>query len=133
MQRITWIVGLVTALVLATAESGRAAELRPLEIYFLDMMGGASTLIVTPLVESVLIDTGSLGPADRDPKRIFAAANDAGLSKIDYLVTTHFHSDHFGGILKLSKLIPIGKFLDKGHLPQQRERESAEFQMLYDR
>jgi competence protein ComEC len=95
------------------------------------MMGGGSTLIVTPLGESVLIDTGSLEPKHRDADRIFAAARQAGLRKIDYLVTTHFHSDHYGGILQLTKRIPVSTFMDKGHLPPDHERQSASFKKLY--
>jgi competence protein ComEC len=102
-----------------------------LDIYFLDMVGGGSTLIVTPLGESVLIDTGSLEPRHRDAERIYKATQHAGLKRIDYLITTHFHSDHFGGILQLSKRIPVGKFMDKGYLPPEEERESKWFRQLY--
>ncbi len=119
---------------LSWAAVGQSSDLRPsrpLDIYFLDMMGGGSTLIVTPLGESVLIDTGSLEPQHRDAERIFAAARHAGLKHIDYLVTTHFHSDHYGGILQLTKLIPVKKFMDKGHLSPERERNSASFKKLY--
>lgn len=124
----------IVAVLLAScsAVDGKSAQTGPsrnLEIYFLDMVGGASTLIVTPLGESVLIDTGSLEPKHRDAERIYAAARQAGLKRIDYLVTTHFHSDHFGGILQLTKLIPVGKFIDKGHLPP--ETETTWFKQLY--
>jgi competence protein ComEC len=121
-------------LILYAAGSATAAQTAPaksLDVYFLDMMGGGSTLIVTPLGESVLIDTGSLEPMHRDAERIHAAAQHAGLKQIDYLVTTHFHSDHFGGILQLTKLIPVKTFIDKGHLPPEHERESAWFKKLY--
>lgn len=111
---------------------GESTETRKdLDIYFLDMVGGASTLIVTPLGESVLIDTGSLEPKHRDADRIHAATQQAGLRRIDYLVTTHFHSDHFGGILELTNRIPVKRFMDKGHLPSERERKSATFAKLY--
>jgi len=130
---MTWMVCLILISISVSAGSGQASEPRPLEIYFLDMMGGASTLIVTPLGESVLIDTGSVGPADRDPKRILAAASDAGLKHIDYLVTTHFHSDHFGGILEVTKRIPVRKFFDKGRLPLPEEQEQDNFKTLYAR
>jgi hypothetical protein len=95
------------------------------------MMGGGSTLIVTPLGESVLIDTGSLEPEHRDADRILAAAKHAGIRQIDHLVTTHFHSDHYGGLLEVSRRIPIKRFYDKGHLPPEREQESASFKRLY--
>lgn len=92
----------------------QAQEPRPLDIYFLDMVGGSSTLIVTPMGESVLIDTGSLRPEHRDADRILKACEDAKLKQIDYLVTTHFHSDHFGAILEVSQRIPVKCFIDKG-------------------
>lgn len=91
-----------------------AKEAQSLDIYFLDMVGGGSTLLVTPLSESVLIDTGSLRPEHRDADRILRVCQDAGLKQIDYLVTTHFHSDHFGAILEVSQRIPVKCFLDKG-------------------
>ncbi|NIP27152.1 MAG: MBL fold metallo-hydrolase, partial [Phycisphaerae bacterium] len=88
-----------------------------LDIYFLDMVGGGSTLIVTPMGESVLIDTGSLEPKHRDADRMHKACMDAGLQQIDYLVTTHFDTDHYGGILELSKRIPIKCFIDNDTPP----------------
>ncbi len=91
---------------------GRGQTGENLDIYFLDMAGGGSTLIVTPPGESVLIDTGSLEPKHRDADRMYRACKDAGLKYIDYLVTTHFDVDHYGGILELSKRIPIKHFID---------------------
>lgn len=102
-----------------------------LDIYFLDMVGGASTLIVTPLGESVLIDTGSLEPEHRDAGRIYQACRYAGLKHIDYLITTHFDSDHFGGILGLAKRIPVKCFMDKGALPPEHQQENKWFKKLY--
>src|ERR1051326_340880 len=70
-----------------------------LAIYWIDNEGGAATLIVGPSGQSLLVDTGNPGPGseDRDAKRILEAARMAGLSRIDMLLTTHFHSDHVGG------------------------------------
>jgi competence protein ComEC len=85
-----------------------------LEIYFVDVEGGGATLIVTPSGGSLLADTGSPGPADRDAKRIAQVAQLAGLKKIDYALITHFDSDHSGGAPALAKLIPIDRFLDHG-------------------
>jgi len=108
--------------VLCVSAASMAAD-RTLDIYFLDMVGGGSTLIVTPAGESVLIDTGSLRPEGRDVGRIVRACRVAGLERIDWLVTTHFHSDHFGAILPLSKAIPIARFIDKGALPPEKNED----------
>jgi competence protein ComEC len=85
-----------------------------LEIYWIDAEGGAATLIVSPSGESMLVDTANRTPDDRDAKRIFAATQQAGLHKIDILLTTHFHSDHIGAMPALAKLIPIGMYMDHG-------------------
>ena len=86
---------------------------KTLDIYWVDSEGGGSTLVVTPAGESVLIDSGN--PGGRDSARIHqVATRTAALKKIDYLVTTHFHVDHFGGAAELSAMIPIGTVLDNG-------------------
>ena len=117
-------------LVIGFALGGCSQVEKPLDIYFLDMMGGASTLIVTPLGESVLIDTGSREPKHRDVDRIVRACRHAGLQQIDYLVTTHFDVDHYGGILELSKRIPIKTFFDNDTPPQDITKRQA-FQKLH--
>ena len=84
-----------------------------LRIYWVDVEGGAATLIVTPAGESILLDTGLDG--DRDPGRIAALAkNIAKVERIDHLIITHFDVDHHGGAANLSKLIPIGRVYDPG-------------------
>jgi len=86
---------------------------KTLDIYWIDVEGGAATLIVTPAGQSLLADTGN--PGDRDAQRIFdVATKQAHLKKIDSVLITHFHSDHVGGAPALAKLIPIGGFVDHG-------------------
>src|SRR6266852_7136311 len=90
----------------------RAAP-KSLDIYFIDVEGGAATLIVTPLGESLLIDSGN--PGERDAGRIAHVALEvAGLKQIDHYLTTHWHRDHVGGIPNLAKLIPVKNFYDHG-------------------
>jgi competence protein ComEC len=87
--------------------SATFAQSRNLDIYWIDVEGGAATLIVSPSRESMLIDTGW---NERDAQRIMTAAKLAGLTKIDYVVISHFHADHVGGLAALTKLIPTGKY-----------------------
>lgn len=83
-----------------------------LTIYFIDVEGGQSTLIVTPDGKSLLIDAGYTGNNGRDRDRILGAVRDAGLKQIDHLLVTHFHVDHAGGVPDLAERIPIGEFID---------------------
>ena len=95
--------------------AGAAPAERSMRIYFIDVLGGAATLIVTPENESILIDSGWPGQDDRDPKRIeHVLRKVAGLDHLDHLVTTHWHVDHFGGVEGLAGLVRIDHFWDRG-------------------
>jgi beta-lactamase superfamily II metal-dependent hydrolase len=99
-----------------------------LEIYVVDVEGGNATLFVAPSGESVLIDTGNGGAgAVRDADRIMAAAKDAGLTRLDHLITTHWHGDHFGGMAELAGRIPIRHFIDHGPNVQAGAAAADEF------
>ena len=102
----------LVACLMLTAGNARAQSGR-LEIYWVDVEGGAATLMIAPSGESLLYDAG-FETGDRDAKRIFAVAQAAGLKKIDYFVLSHFHADHEGGLPALAKLIPIGACFDRG-------------------
>lgn len=97
-----------------TAGATVAAQSGNLKITWIDVEGGASTLFVSPTGESLLFDTGFPENGDRDARRIAAAARQAGLTKIDHVVISHWHGDHVGGLEALSKLIPLGRFYDHG-------------------
>src|SRR5881396_3415035 len=87
---------------------------KTLEIYSIDVEGGQATLLVSPSGQSMLVDTGWRGFNGRDADRIVAAAKQAGVSRIDYLVVTHYHADHVGGVPELAARLPIGTFVDHG-------------------
>src|SRR5215475_8931309 len=99
----------------AIAPALRAQSGKPLTIYVVDVEGGNATLFVAPSGQSLLIDTGNGGPAaERDGGRILAAAQDAGLTQIDHLITTHWHGDHFGAMEFVASKLPIKHFIDHG-------------------
>jgi competence protein ComEC len=87
---------------------------KPLQIFFVDVEGGQATLFVTPAHQSLLIDTGWPGNDGRDADRIVATAKKAGIKKIDYVLITHFHNDHVGGLPQLVDRIPVGTVIDHG-------------------
>ena len=100
----------VVWVVLVTTASAKSAK--PLQIYFIDVEGGQATLVVSPSERSLLIDAGWAGGSDAD--RIMAAVKSAGIKKLDYVVITHFHGDHVGGVADLVQRVKIGTFVDHG-------------------
>ena len=105
---------LVTFCVALAYAAFSSAESKPLQVYAFDVEGGQSTLIVSPSGQSLLIDTGWPGNKGRDAERIVAAAKSAGLKQIDYVLITHFHRDHVGGVPQLAERFKIGTFVDHG-------------------
>jgi len=118
--------------IVSVAALGQPPAAKTLDIYFIDVEGGQSTLLVTPAGQTLLVDAGfpSTGtfasrPGDpakaRDPQRILEVARLAGVSRIDYLFVTHFHGDHVGGVSELAQLMPIGTFIDHGGVNDDAE------------
>jgi beta-lactamase superfamily II metal-dependent hydrolase len=103
---------ITTILFFLLCAPARAA--RTLDVYFIDVEGGQATLFVSPAGESMLVDTGWPDAGGRDADRIVSAAKLAGVKQIDYLVVTHYHTDHVGGVPQLAARIPIRTFVDHG-------------------
>ena len=126
-------VACLVAVAALAAMVAHGAAAKTLDIYFIDVEGGQSTLLVTPAGQTLLIDAGFPGsgtfeskpgnPRDaRDARRITAAARDAGITHIDYLLITHFHADHDGGVVELAQSMPIRTFVDHGSVVPEAEQ-----------
>ena len=105
-------------------ESGKA-----LQIYFVDVEGGQATLFVTPQGKSLLIDTGWPDSNGRDADRIIAATKLAGIKQLDFVLLTHYHMDHAGGLPQLAAQIPIRTVIDHG---QNREPQEAATEKVWE-
>jgi beta-lactamase superfamily II metal-dependent hydrolase len=91
--------------------AGMASE--TLDIYFVNVGRGAganATILVSPSGESAMLDAGLPSQAPR----VLEAFKQAGIKQLDYLVNTHFHSDHYLGTAQLAEAIPIVHFIDHG-------------------
>ena len=127
-----WLSGVTLAIgVGAVALAFQAPPVDTLDIYWVDVEGGAATLIVTPARESILMDAGWRRTDQRDAERIQAAMADAQISRIDYFIASHFHGDHVGGLPALAKRAEIGQFIDHGDSVEQDYPESKEAWDLY--
>ncbi len=126
-----WVLGSVvfwSAIVGGTlplrAQSGKTIQaVKPLKVYFVDVEGGQATLFVGPRGESLLIDTGWPDNAGRDAQRIADAAKRADVKKLDYVLITHYHQDHVGGLPQLLAKLPVGTFIDHG--PNRETADAA--------
>ncbi len=96
---------------------------KPLQIYFVDVEGGQATLIVSPSGQSILVDTGWAGFKGRDAGRIATAAKAGHIKQLDYVVITHYHPDHVGGVAQLAERMKIGTFVDHG--PNTEDSDST--------
>lgn len=130
---IARIVVVASALVLLVANVSNARGDGNFKIYWVDVEGGAATLMVSPSGESILVDSGN--PGIRDANRIVRVASQvANVRKIDHLITTHYHKDHYGGAALLSTLMPIGTVYDNGNFKDMPNHPGQEyFQFRCDR
>ena len=102
MRRTMLVV--VTMALLGSSIGAQTDATGTTEMYFVDTEGGQAVLDISPAQgilgakETLLIDAGNLNPPGRDADRIQAAMKDAGVERIDYLVVSHYHGDHSGGV-----------------------------------
>ncbi len=86
-----------------------------LDIYFIDVEGGAATLIITPAGESLLIDSGYPDNGGRDRDRILKVLRDvAKQDHLDHAAVSHWHLDHYGNHAALASQIKVHNFWDRG-------------------
>jgi len=98
---------LLALLVLSQRPSLARAATR---FYFIEVGWGNATLIMSPTGQNMLIDTG-----DRDAAgNVIDVLERAGVKQIDYLVITHYHSDHNGGLAEIAAQFPIQTIVDHG-------------------
>jgi len=107
---------------------GLGSTPKPLDVYVLDPEGGKATIFVAPSGETLLIDTGNGGT--RDLGRIIDALSTLGITKLDYLLTTHYHGDHMGALLELARRVPIAHFIDHGPTVEPSD-DATKFQNAY--
>jgi len=120
------LVAAVSATAAPAPQTAQAA--RTLDIYVVDTEGGEAILFVTPTGETVLLDSGN--PGERDHQRIMEVFKVAGVTKIDHMISTHYHVDHIGGLQQLAAAVPIAHYVDHGPTTETRE-QVAGFQEAY--
>lgn len=78
-----------------------------LRIFFIDVGQGDSTLIITPDKKTVLIDGGGSDSFDVGEKVLLPYLLDRRILKVDYVLISHFDTDHCGGILTIMEKVKV--------------------------
>jgi beta-lactamase superfamily II metal-dependent hydrolase len=74
---------------------------------------GNAALVVFPDGTTMVVDAGAAGDG-RAGVRIADYVQQAGVSRLDYLLLTHYHDDHTGGVYDVAGRLPIATLLDRG-------------------
>lgn len=77
-----------------------------LEVYFLDV-GQADSILLRNQGQTLLMDAGN----NADGEWLVAKLQELGVSKLDYVVGTHPHEDHIGGLDDVIKNLDIGTII----------------------
>ncbi|WP_182126556.1 ComEC/Rec2 family competence protein [Nitrosopumilus sp. b2] len=91
-----------------------------LQVHFIDVGQGDSTLILTPSGYSILVDGGNNWKGDD----VFDYISSQGIDRIDLMIATHPDADHIGGLDELIELIDVGHVIDNG---QPNPRHTATY------
>lgn len=116
MKLLSRLLALIVSAAPMTLAAQPPSQANNLHVSFIDVEGGQATLFVTPGGKSLLVDTGWPRQNGRDADRIVAEAHRAGLKRLDYVLITHYHTDHVGGVPQLAARIPVDTFIDHGPL-----------------
>lgn len=107
---------------------------RTLDVYTLDVEGGKALLVISPAGESLLIDVGwpqSPGPG-ASTDRLIADLNSLGVKRIEYLVISHFDTDHMGDVPAFAARFPVRRIVDHGPLNTSGKGVEARYKPYAD-
>jgi len=82
---------------------GEAAGL--VKAHFIDVGQGDACLVELPGGQTILIDGGSRAAGEK----LLSYLREQGVERIDYLIATHPHEDHIGGLIGVVERMEIGK------------------------
>ena len=129
-MRKAWFALIVLAVcVMPVASSAQAQTGKTLEIYHIDTEGGQATLYIAPSGQTLLVDAGNAG--ERDLNRILEVLKTAGVKQLDHFWLTHYHGDHYGSLIDISKQIPIKHLYDHGPSIEGERANIIKFQAAY--
>ena len=104
-----------------------------LRIFFIDVGQGDSTLIITPDKKTVLIDGGGSDSFDVGEKVLLPYLLDRRILKIDYVLISHFDTDHCGGILTIMEKVKVKNIIISEQAEHSENYERFKKLMIHKR
>lgn len=104
-----------------------------LRIFFIDVGQGDSTLIITPDKKTVLIDGGGSDSFDVGKKVLLPYLLDRRILKIDYVLISHFDTDHCGGILTIMEKVKVKNIIISEQAEHSENYERFKKLMIHKR
>ncbi|MBA3053175.1 MBL fold metallo-hydrolase [bacterium] len=107
----------------ASASAVSSAKTPPLSknilsVTFIDVGQGDSIFIQTPEGKNILIDAGNgateWSSFDAGESIVVPFLKKQGIKKLDYMIMSHPHNDHIGGLPAVLKAMPVDTFVDPG-------------------
>ncbi|MDD5096748.1 MAG: MBL fold metallo-hydrolase [Candidatus ainarchaeum sp.] len=99
-----------------------------LKIYIINVSQADSILIMTPQNKTILIDAGSKMKPNSSTNAI-AFLHQMNISRIDYLIATHYHEDHIGGMPAIFNAFEVGTVYDNGNCGNYSSGVQRDFQL----
>lgn len=93
-----------------------------LKLHFIDVGQGDSILIEAPGGENILLDGGDR--ADKIAVKIINYLKDQNIKKLDYIISTHPHADHIGGLADIIDHFEVKTILDSGKIHSSKTYEN---------
>lgn len=104
-----------------------------LRIFFIDVGQGDSTLIITPDKKTVLIDGGGSDSFDVGEKVLLPYLLDRRILKVDYVLISHFDTDHCGGILTIMEKVKVKNIIISEQAEHSENYERFKKLMIHKR
>src|SRR5699024_8777060 len=83
-----------------------------MQVHFIDVGQGDSILIQSPSGKNMLIDAGTKS----NVPKVVSFLKSKGVSTLDYVVATHPHADHIGGLIAVLNNFKVNQFVDSGNV-----------------